>query len=110
VASVENGSQGTRCRLGYLSTQGYPQAHEKQGAIAWITPKVAHRRRRFDALKSEIFTLKSRAESIAKQLAACTRMLRDSELKGQRYITQKVRRVDHGARERREFLEELQRI
>jgi hypothetical protein len=37
-------------------------------------------------------------------------MLRDSELKGQRYVTERARRADHSARDRREFLEELQRI
>jgi hypothetical protein len=64
----------------------------------------------FDALESEILTLKSQAESISKQLGAWTRMLRDSELKGQRYVTEKTRHADHNARDRREFLEELERI
>jgi four helix bundle protein len=64
----------------------------------------------FEALKSEILTLKSQAESVSKQLGAWTRMLRDSELKGQRYVTEKTRRVEHSTRDRREFLEELQRI
>jgi four helix bundle protein len=63
----------------------------------------------FDTLESEILTLKSRAESISKQLGAWTRMLRESELKGQRYVTDKTRRAEETARERKEFLEELRR-
>jgi|SRR6516225_4776390 len=64
----------------------------------------------FEALESGILTLKSQAESISKQLGAWTRMLRDSELKGQRFVTERARRMDHSARDRREFLAELQRI
>ena len=54
-------------------------------------------------------TLKSQVESVSKQLGAWTRMLRDSELKGQRYVTDKTRRAEQAARGRQEFLEELQR-
>jgi four helix bundle protein len=51
----------------------------------------------FEALESEILILKSHAESISKQLGAWTRMLRNSELKGQRYVTEKTRQADHSA-------------
>jgi len=64
----------------------------------------------FEALEPGILTLKSQAESISKQLGAWTCMLRDSELKGQRYVTERARRMDHSASDRREFLAELQRI
>ena len=64
---------------------------------------------RFEALESGILNLKSRAEGISKQLGAWTRALRDSELKGQRYVSDKTRRADQAARERKEFLEELRR-
>ncbi len=64
----------------------------------------------FEALESEILTLKSRAESISKQLGAWARMLRDSELRGQRYVTEKTRRADKAVRDREEFLKELEHI
>jgi four helix bundle protein len=64
----------------------------------------------FEALESGILTLKSQAESISKQLGAWTRMLRDSELKGQRYVSQKTRRTDKAAKGRAEFLKELESI
>jgi len=43
----------------------------------------------FAGLESEIRNLKSRTESISKQIGAWTRMLRDSELKGQRYVSER---------------------
>ena len=48
----------------------------------------------FQALESGILTLKSQAESISKQLGAWTRMLLDSELKGQRYVTERAEFLD----------------
>src|SRR5579863_27452 len=46
----------------------------------------------FQNLESAIRNLKAQSESISKQLGAWIRTLRDSELKGQRYVTEKVRR------------------
>jgi four helix bundle protein len=63
----------------------------------------------FKAVESEILTLKSQAESVSKQLGAWTRTLRDSELKGQRYVTEKTRQADQVVRERQEFLGELRK-
>jgi four helix bundle protein len=63
----------------------------------------------FAALATELEALKSRAESISKQLGAWIRSLKDSDLKGERYVTEKTRRAERAARERREFLEELKR-
>lgn len=64
----------------------------------------------FAGLESCILNLNSRAESISKQLGAWVRTLRDSSLKGERYVTGKTRRADQAARERHEFLKELQQI
>jgi four helix bundle protein len=64
----------------------------------------------FSGLESAILSLKSKAESISKQLGAWTRMLRDSELKGQRFVSEKTRRTDKAAQERAEFLKELESI
>ncbi len=56
------------------------------------------------------FGLKSAAECISKQLGAWARSLRDSELKGERYVTDKTRKTDTARRGREEFLQELERI
>ena len=64
----------------------------------------------FSDLESEILNLKSRAESISRQLGAWIRTLRDSELKGQRYVTEKTRRASQARQEREEFLKKLEQI
>jgi four helix bundle protein len=61
-------------------------------------------------LESEILNLKSRAESISKQLGAWIQSIPNSNLKGQRYVTDKTRQGRAAAEERKRFLEELQRI
>ncbi len=45
----------------------------------------------FRDLESGILNLKSRAESVSKQLGAWIRSIQDSEKKGQRFVTEKVR-------------------
>jgi len=64
----------------------------------------------FPDLESAILNLKSRTEGISKQLGAWIRSLRDSDMKGERYVSERTRRADRAAQERREFLEELERI
>jgi four helix bundle protein len=64
----------------------------------------------FRDLESGILDLKSRAESISKQLGAWIRTLRDSEPKGQRYGTEKTRRATQARHEREEFLRKLEEI
>ncbi len=61
-------------------------------------------------LKSEISNLKSLAESISRQLRGWADSLQNSEIKGQRYLTEKSRRTAHASREREEFLERLRKI
>jgi len=64
----------------------------------------------FAGFESEILKLKSRAESISKQLGAWVRSLRDSDLKGERYVSEKTRQVDRARQGRDEFLKELEQI
>ena len=64
----------------------------------------------FHNLESEILNLKSSTESISRQLGAWIRTLRDSELKGQRYVTEKTRRAARARQEREEFLKKLEQI
>jgi len=64
----------------------------------------------FSDLKSEISNLKSIAEGISRQLRAWADSLQSSKIKGQRYLTEKTRRVEKATRERIEFLEKLRQI
>jgi hypothetical protein len=64
----------------------------------------------FADLKSEISNLKSLAEGIARQLRAWADSLQESEIKGQRYLTEKSRRTYKASRDRAKFLERLRQI
>lgn len=64
----------------------------------------------FVNLRSEISDLKSRAESISRQLRRWCGSLQNSDIKGQRYLTDKSRSRTKDAREREEFLKELDEI
>jgi four helix bundle protein len=64
----------------------------------------------FRDLASEILSLKSNTESISRQLGAWIRTLRDSEMKGQRYVTEKTRRASQARQGREEFLKKLEQI
>lgn len=59
--------------------------------------------------KSEISNLKSQSESIARQLRGWADSLQNSEIKGQRYLTNKSRRVSQDKRDREQFIDELHR-
>lgn len=64
----------------------------------------------FSNLKSEISNLKSKAESISRQLRGWANALQNSEIKGQRYLTARTRKQSQAAKEREEFLKELAEI
>jgi four helix bundle protein len=64
----------------------------------------------FRDLESEILNLKSSVESISRQLGAWIRTLRDSEMKGQRFVTEKTRRATQARHEREDFLRKLEQI
>jgi len=64
----------------------------------------------FQDLKSEISNLKSLSVSVSRQLRGWAASLQNSEIKGQRYLTDQTRRVSDAAREREEFLQELRRM
>ena len=64
----------------------------------------------FSDLKSEISDLKSRAESISRQLRAWADSLQNTEIRGTRYLTDKSRRSEKQRSERDEFLKELDQI
>src|SRR6266511_2355129 len=58
-------------------------------------------------LKSEISDLKTMAEKISRQLRAWCESLQNSDIRGQRYLTNKSRNKTRETREREEFLKEL---
>ncbi len=64
----------------------------------------------FVNFKSEISDLKSRAESISRQLRAWADSLQNTEIRGTRYLTDKSRRTEKQRSEREEFLAELEQI
>ena len=64
----------------------------------------------FADLKSEISDLKSKAESISRQLRGWAESLQESTIKGQRFLTEKARKATQSARDREAFLEKLRKI
>ena len=64
----------------------------------------------FMNFKSEIPNLKSAAEGVSRQLRAWANSLQESDIKGQRYLTEKGRRSTQTTKDRKEFLERLSRI
>ena len=64
----------------------------------------------FADLRSEISDLRSKAESISRQLRSWSRSLQNSEFRGQRYLTNRVQAKTKEAREREEFLKELEEV
>lgn len=64
----------------------------------------------FDNLKSEISDLKSRAESVSRQLRGWADSLQNSRIAGQRYLTEKARQSEKIRKERKDFLEELEQV
>jgi four helix bundle protein len=65
---------------------------------------------RLSNFKFEISDLRSRAENISRQLRGWADSLQNSDIRGQRYLTDKGRRATKEARERDEFLKELEDI
>ncbi len=64
----------------------------------------------FDHLKSQISDLKSLAESISRQVRAWADSLQSSDIKGQRYLSERVRQEHEQKRRATAFLAELDRI
>ena len=64
----------------------------------------------FEDLRSEIPDLISRPLSISRQLRAWADSMQNSDIRGQRYLTDKSRRVEKQTQEREEFIKELERI
>jgi four helix bundle protein len=64
----------------------------------------------FEVLQLDLPDLIRRAESISRQLRAWADSLQNTDIRGQRYLTEKGRRIEQQSREREEFLEELRKV
>lgn len=64
----------------------------------------------FADLKFEISNLKLSSEGASRQLRAWADFLQNSEVRGQRYLTNKTRSRSKAAEEREEFLKELEQV
>lgn len=64
----------------------------------------------FAGLQSDIRAVKLKAESCSKQLKAWAESLQNSDYKGERYVTDKLKRSDQATRDREEFLKELSEV
>ena len=63
-----------------------------------------------DDFKSEISNLKSGVEGISRQLRGWAHALQNSDIKGQRYLSDKSRRATQSKREQGDFADEFRRI
>jgi len=64
----------------------------------------------FRSCVKEIAFLKGRAENCSRQLKGWCQSLQNSNLRGERHVNQRTKRMDQAAREREEFLKELAEI
>ena len=71
---------------------------------------LCDRLKRFVDLKSQISDLRSSALSISRQLRAWCNSLQNSDIKGQRYLTDKTRHAEERRRDREAFFKELEEM
>jgi len=64
----------------------------------------------FGSLHPEIAPLQARSENCSRQLKGWSQSLQNSNLRGERHVNQRTKRIEKAAREREEFLEELAEI
>jgi len=64
----------------------------------------------FQRLKDDIRSVTVKAESCSKQLKSWAESLQNSDYRGERHVTAKLKRSDQSRHEREEFLQELSEI
>ncbi len=64
----------------------------------------------FAELSGGTRSVKETAESCSKQLKAWAESIQNSDYKGERHVTEKLKRADQATREREEFLKDLSEI
>lgn len=70
---------------------------------------ILERMPEFVTLRPGVMKLRVAVEGISKQLGGWIRTLRNSDRKGERFVTDNSKRLDAKARDRKEFLEQLRR-
>ena len=68
---------------------------------------LGERVKRFDDLRSEISNLKLRVESISKQLSGWLESLKNSDIKGAKFLTEKERKLYRQKKDLEEFDAEM---
>jgi four helix bundle protein len=71
---------------------------------------LLERLRSFHDLEPDIKKLKTKSESCSRQLKAWANSLQNSDFKGERRVNQQTKRAAQAAKEREEFLKELEDI
>jgi inorganic triphosphatase YgiF len=64
----------------------------------------------FDHLKANIMEIKALVESISRQIKGWVGALQNTKLDGQRYVTDKSKRMFENERKREEFLDSLKKF
>ena len=64
----------------------------------------------FDDLKSEISNLRSKAESISRQIRGWLNSLQNTAITGQRYLNEKSKKIFNKEKDREGFIKELKKI
>ncbi len=70
---------------------------------------LCERVKRFNDLKSEISNLNLRAESISKQLSGWLESLKNTDIKGAKFLTEKERKIYRRRKDLEEFDAEMRR-
>lgn len=71
---------------------------------------VCERMKAFAHLKSEISDLKSKAESVSRQLRAWADSLQNTDIRGQRHLTDQSKSAYHRKKKSEQFIEKLKTI
>jgi four helix bundle protein len=99
---AEGFERGTTSELIYFLYVAKGSAGESRSMLC-----LCERVSRFDNFKSEISNLKLRAESISKQLSGWLDSLKNTDIKGAKFLTEKERKLYRQRKDLEEFDEEM---
>ena len=110
--NLESGVQKSQQPTDFRNLESGVQKSQQRADFRNLESGVqkSHQPTDFRNLESGIRNLKQQTESISNQLGAWIQSLLNSDMKGQRFVTEKVRVIDQRRVEREEFLEKLKRM